>query len=104
MNFPKPDPILDKDFQEQIRQLPCVVCCAAPRSTVSHIKTRGSGGDDSWFNCTPKCGKHHMEWESSAPSDFFERWPHFKEYLFSLGWYIDDFGKLRHPEYEKGSK
>lgn len=103
MSFPKPDRIVDEKFKSHIRQLPCVLCCAAPPSTVSHIKTRGSGGDDSWFNCTPKCGKHHREWEDSSALMFCDKYPHFRDYLKALGWYFDDFGKLRHPEYEKGN-
>lgn len=102
-SFPKSPPRKDPKFLDRIRALPCVVCAQPARSEASHIKTRGSGGGDDWFNVTPKCAVHHREWEDSAPRDFCKRYPHFNEYLHRLGWYFTDFGKLTHPELQKGN-
>lgn len=100
VNLAKPKVTKDPKFLAEIRKLPCVVCGKAPPSTVSHIKTRGSGGGDDWFNCVPKCFRCHRDWESRSALEFCDRHPHFKTYLEFLGWYFDGY-KLRHPELEK---
>lgn len=103
--FPKSKPTKDLKLLASIRKLSCVVggpSCGR-EITVSHIKTVGSGGGDDWFNVTPKCLKHHIEWEKSAPRVFCQKYPHFWEYLKMLGWYFEGF-RLRHPNLERGSE
>lgn len=41
--------------------MPCFVCGSPPPNTVDHIRTRGSGGDDSPTNVWPLCGDCHLE-------------------------------------------
>lgn len=101
-NLAKTPPVKDANFLARIRQLPCLVCAAPPPNTVSHIKTRGSGGGDDWFNCVPKCWRCHCKWESMSAWEFCEEHPHFKEYLKDLGWFWDGY-RLKHTELMKGN-
>lgn len=80
--------IVDEPLLKKIRQRPCVVCGNRP-SEVSHIKSRGSGGPDTEWNCVPKCRRCHVDWHMS-PIKFCERHPDFKKHLQDLGW---EFGK-----------
>lgn len=100
-NLQKNPPTKDPNFLTRIRQLPCLVCAAPPPNTVSHIKTRGSGGGDDWFNCVPKCIDHHIEWGRLGAYMFCQKYPHFKEYLQELGWFFDGY-RLKHLELMKG--
>jgi hypothetical protein len=105
MSFPKPKRIVDEALLEFVRTLPCSVCGRTPGGesfpiTVSHIKTRGSGGDDAWYNCVPKCTRCHREWEDSAPKKFCGKYPRFEKLLFRMGW--EWLGqKLFHPNMTK---
>lgn len=76
---------LDENFKKAIRELPCILCGAPPPSTVSHIKTRGSGGKDEWFNLKPLCLSCHRFWEENK-FQVLCKYPHAAEYLKALGW------------------
>ena len=92
---PKPLRDHDTEFQAEIRKLPCIGCNAPPPSTVSHIKTRGSGGGDSAWNLLPKCLDCHMYWEADKHR-FLHEHPHVWELMQSLGW--EKHGKrIWHP-------
>lgn len=65
---------MQKEFFDWIRSQFCILCGgfddwngvdSVPLNTVSHIKTRGSGGAD-LDNCVPMCTKCHR---------VFEEWP-----------------------------
>jgi len=75
----------DEQFKSKIRNLHCIICYALPPSTVSHIKTRGSGGDDSAFNILPMCLNCHTHWESHK-EQFINEHKHFADHLTRLGW------------------
>lgn len=52
-----------------IRQLPCVVCKAAPLSCAAHAsKTKGAGGLAK--DLVPLCLAHEMEWHQVGPKSF----------------------------------
>jgi len=92
---PKPVKVKDPAFKKAMRALPCISCNAAPPSTVSHIKTRGSGGDDAAFNIVPMCGICHAFWESHK-MEYLEKYPHVLNLLKALGWKLQG-KKLVHP-------
>lgn len=84
-SHPKHKKDIDFEFKSKIRELPCIVCGAPPPSTVSHIKTRGSGGGDDAWNIVPKCGTCHREWEDNK-SMFLLKHSGFAKHLTELGW------------------
>lgn len=96
IDLSKPGVTRDPKFLAEIRKLPCIVCGTPAPSTVSHIKTRGSGGGDDWFNCVPKCVHCHILWGKIGAFMFCERYPHFRRYLSDLGWYFEGT-RLKHP-------
>lgn len=93
------DPQLERFF-EFIRTGYCAVCFQCdyvdqfgnPRVTVSHIKTKGSGGGD-FNNVVPMCFRCHRKWEDSEKSNKLEMLAMAKELtdMFLKG---DDHEKL----------
>lgn len=84
----KPHRHEDKLLLERTRKLPCVVCGSVP-SDVDHIKTRGSGGDDSEANCWPLCRGHHIEKHKIGLNSFAEKYQSAREGLLKKGWFYD---------------
>ena len=78
----------DKEFLNKIRELPCIACGFC-KSEAHHIKTRGSGGKDDWFNVIPLCSNCHTmssySWHNSKEK-FFKKFPHVLDHLIKLGW------------------
>ena len=101
MMFPKKKRKQNASLLESIRLLPCCICGNHPVDA-SHIKTRGSGGPDEYFNVVPKCRTHHQEWGQYGWKKFCERYKIMKYVLSNRGWKVDRWGelyhdKLRHP-------
>lgn len=87
----KPDPKQEKKYCTWLRKFPCVTCRGGDwdrekgefHNTVSHIKTKGSGGEI-FNNTVPMCFFHHRKWEDSIKSDkdnmlrlaqeYYQRW------------------------------
>ncbi len=59
--FPKPKRIKDKKAIEAARKPFCEVCRKCNRTTVHHIKTVGSGGDDVPENLISLCVVCHTK-------------------------------------------
>lgn len=76
---------------QELKQKPCSACLKAPPSDVDHIKTRGSGGDDTINNCWPLCRKCHTLKGRLGLKEFTIRYPRTKHILFERGWYYDEF-------------
>ncbi len=88
----------DEEFLNQIRSIPCLACGKQPPSHAHHIKSKGSGGDDSWFNVIPLCEIHHVMGERSeswhaGKISFLKKYPHVLDHLTQLGWVLNE-GKL----------
>ncbi len=49
----------DEKNLEIVRNQPCMVCGAPPKSQPHHLQTRGANGDDSLENLMPLCFGHH---------------------------------------------
>jgi hypothetical protein len=84
--MPKRDP----KFVEQIRNLRCLACGSWP-SEAHHVKSRGAGGGDDWFNLLPLCQGCHTQngdgyaWHRGKIL-FLKNHPHVLEHLQKLGW------------------
>ena len=55
--------IVDLKLLRAIRELPCLACDGAQQTETEpdHVKTRGSGGNDSAENVWPLCRQHHCD-------------------------------------------
>lgn len=58
----------EERFKTWLRQQPCVICQTPKDITVSHIKTKGSGGQV-LNNCLPMCMKCHIRFENQSAHD-----------------------------------
>lgn len=80
----------DPAFLDAMRQIPCLVC-RKPGSEPHHIRTKGSGGDDSAWNVIPLCPDHHTlgsdAWHRNE-TRFLTRFPWVAAHLKKLGWRI----------------
>ena len=51
----------DRKLLDEIKALPCIACGMGPCDP-AHLKSKGSGGDDTWENVIPLCRKcHHYQ-------------------------------------------
>lgn len=73
------------DMKELLR---CLVCGQFP-TDVDHIKTRGSGGSNDWFNVWPLCRNHHTEKHSLGLNEFIRRYQKLIPELEIRGWEFD---------------
>lgn len=78
---------------DTFHQMKCLVCFKSPCDPC-HIKTRGSGGHDKPDNIIPLCRKHHTEQGQIGWKKFCDRNPIVKIQLASLGWYLDNRGRI----------
>jgi hypothetical protein len=68
--------------------VPCVICQRKP-SAIHHIKSRGSGGTDDWYNCIQLCMHHHQELHKIGAITFLNQYHDYGQILFARGWRID---------------
>jgi hypothetical protein len=96
--------VKDPELLKLLRQKPCAACGQKGLIETHHLRSKGAAGDDDPRNILPLCIRHHSMGTTSihklGHSKFFEKFPHVKTYLESIGWEIID-GKLRHPMYAK---
>lgn len=59
--FPKKKRIENEKLLESYRNQPCCVCGQTRGTVAHHLKTKGSGGDDTPENLAPLCVRHHRE-------------------------------------------
>ena len=76
----------DEIFLGLIRKINCLCCGAIPPVDACHIKSRGSGGGDEWWNVIPMCRKCHTEQHSIGWLRFIKKHSHINEHLSDLGW------------------
>ncbi len=78
---------------KKIRAKPCVACGKPGPSDPDHIKTRGSGGDDSEDNLWPLCRMHHVVRHAKGLGYMIEMFPSCKKWLEDHG-RIDVFERI----------
>lgn len=85
----------DRNHLDQVKQLKCLVCGVSPCDPC-HVKSRGAGGGDEWWNIFPACRRHHAEQHQIGLVTFSRRyWPVF-EWFLNAGWELSG-GKWIHP-------
>ena len=80
---------------EWARKQYCLACGMEPPSDPHHIKTRGSGGGDEWWNVIPLCRRCHTGWHQLGWKTFLSKNWNLKVELKTLGWRWMD-GRLTH--------
>ena len=78
--------------EKEIKNLGCMICSRTP-SFLHHIKTRGSGGDNSRENLAALCLGCHSEVHQIGAVTFFKKHSRYREILEARGWRIEN-GKL----------
>jgi 5-methylcytosine-specific restriction endonuclease McrA len=95
--YPKNKPKEDKTLLKILRNNPCQVCGHLPPSVIHHVKTRGSGGGDDFFNCIQLCIKCHERVHKIGIDSFAEKHIRFYNWLLQNGWERNDTnGRWRH--------
>jgi hypothetical protein len=89
MPNPKKIRIENRALLDSFTMKPCDVCRKAPPNDPSHIKSRGSGGDDTEENLKTLCRKHHVEWHQYGPTKFVEWYPKIEALLAVKGWKLE---------------
>lgn len=92
MNFNKLHRIEDRDVLNAVKGQPCVVCRRP--SDPCHIKSNGSGGDDTHWNLMPLCRNHHTEQHKIGWITFMRKYKAVEMSLASKGWYLNELGRL----------
>lgn len=89
----------DPHYLAEIRKCPCLACGKEAPSEAHHIRSRGNGGGDDWFNIMPLCRMCHTQGQNAwhrGKRNFFLAYPHVKEYLKKLGWKFIGKARLAH--------
>lgn len=63
MTLEKHRSIANHEFREYVRQLPCAICAAPPRSDGHHVRSRGARGNLDKANIIPLCRICHTKVE-----------------------------------------
>lgn len=100
MFFPKDKRVQDRAMLDESHKARCIVC-GRQGCDPAHVKSKGSGGDDVWWNRLHYCRVHHTEQHSKGHAYMMDKYPVVKRVMESMGWYINEFGKLRNKNDEK---
>lgn len=91
----KPARIVDEPLLRYVRNsLHCRICYQ-PYPDPAHIKSKGSGGDDIWWNLIPLCRRHHVEQHKIGWQSMSKKYPSILECLETRGWAFNGIGKLQ---------
>lgn len=85
---------IDKKLLKTYHTKYCVVC-SVRGCDPAHIKSVGSGGDDVESNLMALCRIHHTEQHKLGWSKFASKHNTIALVLGSLGWFIDENGRIR---------
>ena len=75
--------------------MPCVVCGMDP-TDIDHIRSRGAGGSDEWWNVWELCRRDHQERHRIGLPAFVEKHhPNTTKALDDRGWKVERFFGIR---------
>lgn len=105
LEVPKLHRIIDEELLAKMRRRPCDACGKLSTKDnpnyACHIKTRGSFGDDVFENLYTGCLLCH-DLQGKSWYKIFEKYPFFKQYIYSKGWDLNSFKQLRRSEHKSG--
>lgn len=96
--------IVDKELLDTVKTLPCIACNSYP-AEAHHLKTVGSGGDDTAENCIPTCRYHHRQFHDHGIPFMADNYPSVAHWLKAAGWTKEprgDFFVYRHTAVDDG--
>ena len=91
--FPKPERKKDRDLLNTYHTKRCIVC-SRQGCDPCHIKSKGSGGDDSEENLISLCRVHHTEQHAKGHYHMATKYKMYANCIESKGWELVDT-KLR---------
>jgi hypothetical protein len=83
--------------------LPCIFCGARP-TFIHHLKTRGSGGGDEWWNVINICMIHHREIHDKGFIHFWNSNHEFQTVMRARGWEVDGIKYRNYRNRNRGKK
>lgn len=89
MIFPKKKRHEDRDLLDKAHTGRCVIC-GKHGCDPEHTKTKKTGGPDLPHNISHMCRRHHQEKGNKGISHMAEKYPEYKNWLISNGWYLCD--------------
>lgn len=72
----------------------CIIC--GRRADKCHIKSRGSGGGDAWWNILWMCRTLHVKQHKMGWRTMSRKYPIIAEALRERGWSFTGWGKIIH--------
>lgn len=85
-------PEIDPFFLNEVRKLPCLACGHPGPNQAHHVRSRGAGGKDDYWNLISLCESHHVSgphaWHTIGALSFIYRFPWVMSYLVQLGWQV----------------
>lgn len=78
---------VDENVLAKARDSRCAAC-GKYGCDPDHLVTKGSGGGDLDHNIMPVCRRHHAEKGQIGMIAMSEKYPRYKNWLISHGWYI----------------
>ncbi len=91
--FPKPFRFVDRPLLNSIKNDRCVACNKRDADP-AHIRSRGAGGEDVWYNVMPLCRVHHSFQHAKGWKTFSDKFEAVALDLKAKGWTFDEFNKL----------
>ena len=88
--FSKKYRIQDTKLMDFVRMQPCVISGAPGPNDPSHVKSRGSHGDDVEWNICPLAHKYHQELHKIGAVTFANKYPRYRQWLLDNGWQFDE--------------
>ena len=85
--IPKPKRHVDRELLDKAHTSRCVVCDRYG-SDPDHVKCKAAGGGDFEHNICHLCRRHHTEKGMIGISAMAVKYPKYKNWLLSHGWYF----------------
>lgn len=93
---------INKNAVAECRTMPCEICIWHDDGNCGHhLKTRGSGGGDEWFNLLPVCVKCHAKIHDYGYNKMIIKHPRLLKALIKRGWYKDENEKWKCIHYSE---
>ncbi len=83
----------DRAFLDTFHNKFCIIC-SFHGCDPAHIKSRGAGGGDEWWNVMALCHTHHQQQHTMPWREFAELYPEVMKSLTGLGWSFLPSGKI----------
>ena len=87
MSFDRPRRHQDRSFLDKAHTSRCVVC-SRQGADPAHLRSKGAGGGDEWFNIIFLCRICHTTQHAKGHVWMSEKYKKYKAALEARGWYL----------------